>query len=92
VAFIEKHQVKSCESNDNNENNEENEVGDKAAAVEGFLCCGVEMRTDDLKCVRERRGLETGRERTFPALWPMKRIAVVVFFLVSPAVFCDDQE
>ena len=28
----------------------------------------------------------------FPALWLMKRTAVVVFFLVSPAVFWEDQE
>ena len=28
----------------------------------------------------------------FPALWPMNRTAVVVFFFVSPAVFWEDQE
>ncbi len=28
----------------------------------------------------------------FPADWPMKSMAVVVFFLVSPAVFWEDQE
>jgi hypothetical protein len=92
VAFVEEHQVKGCESNDNNKNDEENEVGDEAATVEGFLCCGVEVGTDDLKRVRERSVLGRERERTLPALWPMKRTAVVVFFLVSPAVFCDDQE
>lgn len=90
MAFVEEHQVKGCESNDNNENDKKNEVGDEAAAVEGFLCCGVEVGTDYLKRVRSVWG--RGRERTLPALWPMKRIAVVVFFLVSPAVFCDDQE
>lgn len=68
MAFVEERQVKGCESNDNDENDEENEVGDEAAAIEWFLCRGVEVRTDYLKCVRERKVLGRERVRTLPAL------------------------